>query len=88
MGARGAPALHEVNSPLFRRYCSDCETRFLFQSLIQEGTVPSHVVGCPKCGKRWRERQYALDTGRLLTIQEEVGDDVQLTTRSWLDDDR
>ena len=78
--------MHEVNTPPFRRHCSGCDTLFWVQSLVQDGVVPPDVIACPKCGQRWRETQRILDSGRLLTIQEEVGGDTRLTTRCWIED--
>ena len=66
--------------------CRSCGGSFLMQD-IGEGVVTPRVIACPMCGKRWRERQYIMDSGYLRTVWQEVDDDVRLTTRSWLPDD-
>ena len=67
--------------------CHFCHTSFLIQD-IGEGAVTPRVIACPKCSKRWRKTQFIRDDGRLHTVLEEVDDDVRLTTRSWLPNDK
>ena len=73
-------------NPPKKHSCHSCHASFLIQD-IGEGVVTARVIACPKCGKRWRERQFIMDNGGLQTVCQEVDDDVRLTTRSWLPDD-
>ena len=69
-------------SPPQKRCCHFCYTSFLIQDIDSDGAVPPRVIACTQCGKRWREKSFIRDDGRLHTILEEVDDDVRLTTRS------
>ena len=75
-------------SPPLKRCCHFCYTSFLIQDNIGSGVVPPRVIACTQCGKRWREESFIRDDGRLHTILEEVDDDVRLTTRSWVEDNK
>ena len=73
-------------NPPEKHSCHFCRTSFLIQD-IGEGVITPRVIACPKCGKRWREEQFVGDP-LLQTHVEKVDDDVRLTTRSWIEDDK
>ena len=75
-------------SPPQKRCCHFCYTSFLIQDIDSDGAVPPRVIACTQCGKRWREKSFIRDDGRLHTILEEVDDDVRLTTRSFVKDNK
>ena len=75
-------------SPPQKRCCHFCYTSFLIQDIDSDGAVPPRVIACTQCGKRWREKSFIRDDGRLHTILEEVDDDVRLTTRSLVEDNK
>ena len=55
-------------SPPQKRCCHFCYTSFLIQDIDSDGAVPPRVIACTQCGKRWREKSFIRDDGRLHTI--------------------
>ena len=64
--------------------CHFCRVQLQIEHIVKEGAVPPDVIGCPKCGKRWREHMSISDGGRLRKGIEEVNSDVELTTIATL----
>ena len=60
----------------------------MFKDIDTDGAVPPRVIACTQCGKRWREKLFIQDDGSPHTIVEEVDNDVRLTTRSWVEDNK
>ena len=68
-----------------RRICPCCAGGFWLEDIDTNGVV-RRVIGCPMCGRRWREQdRFSFDASTIYRAIDEVGTDIKLTTRSWVE---